>query len=66
MAYHEFTLEQVQGRLGITIEDGYLFSSITEAPLTADFLDFLKRGATLALAVNTEKAKAEFIIAPIF
>ncbi len=65
MAYHEFTIEQVQNRLGVTIEDGYLFSSIAEVPLTADFLDVLKRGSTLALAVNTEKAKAEFIIAPI-
>ncbi len=63
MAYHEFTIEQVQSRLGITIEDGYLFASVVEVPLTADFLNLLRRGATLALAVNTEKAKSEFIIA---
>lgn len=65
MAYHEFTIEQVQQRLGVTLEDGYLFTSIEEVSLPADFLDFLKRGSTLALAVNTEKAKAEFIIAPL-
>ncbi|ETX07887.1 MAG: hypothetical protein ETSY2_08625 [Candidatus Entotheonella gemina] len=44
MADHEFTIEQVQNRLGITIEDAYLFASIAEVPLTATFLDGLKRG----------------------
>ncbi len=65
MAYHEFTIEHVQDRLGIHIEDGYLFPSVAEVSLTDAFLDILKRGATLALAVNTEKAKSEFIIAPL-
>lgn len=65
MAYHEFTIEQVQDRLGVNIEDGYLFPAIAEVPLTAEFLDLLRRGSTLALAVNTEKAKSEFIVAPL-
>ena len=34
-------------------------------PLREDFLTTLTEGATVALAINTEKAKSEFIIAPL-
>jgi hypothetical protein len=65
MSYSEFTLEKVQTLLDLTIEDGDLFSSVNEYPLSTDFLNFLRKGSTLALAINTEKAKSEFIIAPV-
>lgn len=65
MSYSEFTIEKVQNILNLTIEDEDLFSSVAEYELTKEFLAFLKRGSTLALAINTEKAKSEFIIAPI-
>ena len=65
MAYSEFTIEKVQNTFKLTIEDTDLFSLVEDYPLSSEFLAFLKRGSTLALAVNTEKAKAEFIIAPI-
>jgi hypothetical protein len=65
VSYSEFTIEKVQNILNLTIEDEDLFSSVAEYELTKEFLAFLKRGSTLALAINTEKAKSEFIIAPI-
>ena len=65
MAYSEFTLDTVQSKLGLQIEEKNLFADCTEHPLSQDFKSFLHRGVNLALAVNTEKAKSEFIIAPL-
>lgn len=65
MAYNEFTIETVQQRLGVIIEDADLFFDTESYPLDSTFVESLKRGATLALAINTEKGKSEFIIAPI-
>lgn len=65
MSYSEFTLESAQSQLGLCIEEADLFAATADYPLSPEFTAFLKRGVTLALAVNTEKAKSEFIIAPI-
>jgi hypothetical protein len=65
MAFNQFTLKRVQDELGLEIEDGDLFAEVPEYPLRDEFRETLTSGATLALAINTEKAKSEFIIAPL-
>ena len=50
---------------GLTIVEADLFSGVPAVPLREDFASTIADGATVALAINTEKAKSEFIIAPI-
>jgi hypothetical protein len=65
MAFSDFTFPQVQQDLGLTVDEADLFSPIPTASLREDFVTTITDGATIALAVNTEKAKSEFIIAPV-
>jgi hypothetical protein len=66
MAYNRFTLPEVATQFDLSIErDTPLFGSV--APVTpSEFLRMtLKRYLPLALDMQTEKARSEFIIAPI-
>jgi len=65
MAFSDFTFPQVQQDLGLALEEADLFSPVPALPLREDFVSTITDGATIALAVNTEKAKSEFIIAPV-
>jgi hypothetical protein len=65
MAFRDFTLTQVQQGLGLRVEDGDLYSAAPPLQVREQFAAFLKDGADLALANSTEKAKSEFIIAPV-
>jgi hypothetical protein len=65
MAFGDFTFPQVQIELGLTFEEVNLFSNVPAVALREDFASTIGEGATIALAINTEKAKSEFIIAPI-
>jgi hypothetical protein len=65
MAFGDFTFPQVQQDLGLTLDEADLFSPVPGSPLREDFVATVTEGATIALAVNTEKAKSEFIIAPV-
>ncbi len=65
MAFADFTFPQVQVDLGLTLEEADLYSSVPPVGLREDFAATISEGATIALAINTEKAKSEFIIAPI-
>src|SRR5712691_10092134 len=65
MAFSDFTFPQVQQDLGLIVNEADLFSPVPSIPLREDFVTTLTDGATIALAVNTEKAKSEFIIAPV-
>lgn len=65
MAFRDFVFPQVQGQLGLRVEDGNLFAATPSFPSRPDFADFVRDGTTLALANSTEKAKSEFIIAPV-
>jgi hypothetical protein len=63
MAYNDFTLESVEINLGLPIHSGALFSTVPVI-VVPDWLPAqLARGR--ALALNSEKAKSEFIVAPI-
>jgi hypothetical protein len=65
MAFSDFTFPQVQQDLGLSVDEADLFSPVPPLSLREDFITTLTEGATIALAVNTEKAKSEFIIAPV-
>lgn len=66
MAYSRFSLKDVKEQLGIqVIEDQPLFQQPAPVP-ASEFLQLtLRKHVPLALAVNTEKSRSEWIIAPI-
>ncbi|HRY14508.1 MAG TPA: hypothetical protein P5330_01375 [Candidatus Competibacteraceae bacterium] len=63
MPYNEFTLESVENELGVMIHSGNLFADLSPIPVPAWLQDLLIRGMQLALI--SEKARSEFIVAPI-
>ena len=65
MAYSDFTYPRVQQDLGLTVDEVDLYSKVPGIPLREEFEAMIAEGAKIALAMNTEKAKSEFIIAPI-
>lgn len=65
MSFQNFNFPQVQQDLGLTLDEADLYSNAPTLPLREEFAAALTEGTTLALAVNTEKAKSEFIIAPL-
>jgi len=65
MAFGDFAFPEVHQDLGLTVLEADLFSQVPAIVPRDDFLATLAEGATLALAINTEKAKSEFIIAPL-
>jgi hypothetical protein len=65
MAFRDFTFPEVQQKLGISVAEADLFSDIVPAPVRQEFGALIRESADLALAINTEKARSEFIIAPV-
>ncbi len=66
MAYSDFTLNRVRDELGITIEyRSDVFAANPGIEPSALLLDMLAEFVPLGLAINSEKARSEFIIAPI-
>jgi hypothetical protein len=65
MAFADFSFPQVQHDLGLTAREADLFASTPALDVRPDFLSQLDLGAAVALAINTEKARSEFIIAPV-
>jgi hypothetical protein len=65
MAFRDFTFPRVLQDLDLTSNEADLYSQIPALQLRAELVAEIMEGATLALAVNTEKAKSEFIIAPV-
>jgi hypothetical protein len=66
MAYSDFTLKPVKSELNIkVIENEELFSNIDGIEISQLLQTILKRNVPLALAINTEKARSELIIANI-
>jgi len=66
MAYSDFTLKRVKSDLNIkVIENETLFPNIDGIKISQFLETMLKRNVPLALAINTEKARSELIIANI-
>ncbi|MBC8111060.1 MAG: hypothetical protein H7Y04_08385 [Verrucomicrobia bacterium] len=66
MAYSKFTLQDVQQRFGLQLES---VEEIVTNPVSHPASDFLKaamkKNVPIAIKIATEKARSEFIIAPI-
>lgn len=65
MPFGNFTRTMIERDLGLTIREAPLFPAVPKMPVPADFLRFLQPGVELAKALDNEKAKSEFIIAPV-
>ncbi len=65
MSFQQFTFPKVLQDLGLTLRDGDLFSTATPFTVREEFAAILRDGVELAVANSTEKAKSEFIIAPV-
>ena len=66
MAYSDFTFREAVKRFELTvIEQEDLFAPITERVVSEFLRATLAENVPLALAIQTEKARSELIIAPI-
>jgi hypothetical protein len=66
MAYSDFTLAQVQTTFALKIEESRrLFFDISRVQPSDRLLTDLSENKPLAIAINSEKARSEFLIAPI-
>jgi hypothetical protein len=65
MSYRDFTFPEVETNLGLTIETSRLFASVSKITPRPEFLEMLSEGITLGQGINSEKAKSEFVIAPL-
>ena len=65
MAFRDFGFPEVQQAFGLNLTESALFAEVEAASLPAAFLDRMRGDVALALAINTEKARSEFIIAPV-
>jgi hypothetical protein len=63
MAYRDFAFPDVEEALGLTVNDADLSSGVASLNVREDFVAQVAYGVELALAVNTEKARSEFVIA---
>jgi hypothetical protein len=66
MSYSEFTLSKVQADFKLTLQEGKnLFSNVADIKPSDLLTNILNEYLPLAIAINSEKARSEFIIAPI-
>lgn len=66
MPYSNFTIKKVQKEFGVQIiEKIGLFSDITCREISEHLKETLLDNVALAMAINTEKARSELIIAPV-
>lgn len=66
MAYSDFTISRVKKDLGITISEVTgIFGEVKAVSPSELLISILQRSGRLATLIGTEKAKSEFLIAPI-
>jgi len=66
MSYADFTLQKIREELGFEIANANLiFKILDKYSFSEDFIDFLKQGVHLASAIDNEKSRSEFIVAPL-
>lgn len=66
MSYSEFSLDRVLKTFNLTTSEKInLFANTAEAQCSEILIQTLEYNVPLALAINTEKARSELIIAPI-
>lgn len=64
MPYTDFTLESAEARFGVVTVPGDLFPGLTPLPVPEWLRDLLARGQAVAALVS-EKARSEFLVAPV-
>ena len=66
MAYNDFTLDALITQFRLQVhEESNAFASFTSVPISDLLQQMLQENLSLALDINTEKARSEFIIAPV-
>jgi len=66
VAYPDFTLSEITKQFNLTLtETTDLLAEISETPIRPEFQARFNTTLPLALATSTEKARSEFIIAPV-
>lgn len=66
MSYSDFDLPRVQAEFGLTVQTALdLFAQVAPVALDQALEAILTRQIPLALAINTEKARSEWLIAPL-
>ena len=65
MAFRDFSFPEVQQTLGLNLAEAGLYGSVPSVELRAGFAERIAEDTELALAIDTEKARSEFIIAPV-
>jgi hypothetical protein len=65
MSFRDFSFPKVEQDLGLHVRDADLFPAAPECPVRDSIAEVVREGAQLALANSTEKAKSEFIVAPV-
>lgn len=65
MAFQQFTFPAVLGELGLSLSDADLFAAVPALAVRPELALNLVQNANLASAIGTEKARSEFVIAPV-
>jgi hypothetical protein len=66
MSYSDFTLPELKKRFQVaTNEATDIFADVEELPVSTLLAELLAENLPLALAIHTEKARSELIVAPI-
>jgi hypothetical protein len=65
MSYRDFTLADAETKLGLTVTESRLFPDVPAVPVRPEFRDTLSDGTILAQGIDSEKARSEFLIAPV-
>jgi hypothetical protein len=66
VAYDQFTLDDVKRKLGLTVREVEgAFADVPPIAASAWLTETLQEGSALALSYATEKARSEWIIAPV-
>lgn len=66
MAYSDFTLAKLTQQFGLRLETHQdLFGTVAPVPVDPVLKTMLDRHLSIALATNTEKSRAELLIAPV-
>jgi hypothetical protein len=66
VSYSDFSIEDVKTRFHLGLQEGQdLFASVPAVEVSPLLREILAENVPLALAISTEKARSEFIIAPV-
>jgi hypothetical protein len=65
MSFRDFSFPQVATDLGLTVRQADLFSQVAPLTVRPHFAEWIDENLPLALGINNEKARSEFLVAPI-